>query len=154
MNNELKAFVQSKKIAQQLNGRNRLIGFKDEIKYLKDNGLTYKDIVEFLETKNIKVTSQAVGSFYRKHFIENEKQPIRKQKQAIETITTYRSEEKQPEESKENINESLDSKQEKSNYEQFLEKREKEKTQKTKENIDSHPNPAWYTSKKKLSDLI
>lgn len=151
MNNELKAFVQSKKSAQQLNGRNRLIGFKDEIKYLKDNGLTYKDIVEFLETKNIKVTSQAVGSFYRKHFIENEKQHLRKQKQVIET---YRNEEKQPEESKENINESSDSKQEKTGYEQFLEKREKEKAQKTKEDLDSRPNPAWYTSTKKLSDLI
>lgn len=59
--------------------RNVLLPFKSDIMYLRTNGLTYKEIHEFLTTKlNLNVSKQTVRNFLIKHEGANQKnKPIR-----------------------------------------------------------------------------
>lgn len=69
MMDDLETFIE-KRLSKKIRGRKRLIAFKSEIDFLRKEGMTYQDIVDYLKTKNIEVSTRAVGYFCRKHFSE------------------------------------------------------------------------------------
>lgn len=75
--NKLDAFITSRK-QHRTQGRNRLLPYKQEIEYLLNNGMGYKDISDYLQTEGVKVAISTIGAFCRKHF--NPQKQIRESK--------------------------------------------------------------------------
>lgn len=66
MEQDVHAFIKQK-LALKPNARNRMLRFKEEILLMRENGLSLANIQEYLSTKEVQVTIDAISKFIRKH---------------------------------------------------------------------------------------
>lgn len=66
MEQDVYEFIQ-KKLSKGTSSRNRLFPFKEEITLMREKGLAFADIREYLESKGVRVTIDAISKFYKRH---------------------------------------------------------------------------------------
>ena len=69
--NKLDSFINSRR-QDRSTGRNRLLPYKNEIQYLLENGMSYKDISDYLKAERVEVANSTIGAFCRKHFTNSQ----------------------------------------------------------------------------------
>ena len=66
--NELDIFVEKMKKGRKTKGGFKLPQYKETIKELREKGLTFSEIKEYLETKEVHVSTSSISRFYNRNF--------------------------------------------------------------------------------------